>query len=50
MSEWMLWVVSTLYGYAAIDLMLHDKEWLGLTFACYAIANMALIFVARNGG
>ena len=48
MSEWMLWAVSILYLWAAVDLALHDKVALGITFLAYTVANISLIFVARG--
>ena len=43
MSILFISVVSLLYLGAAIDLLIHDNPALSIAFACYAVANMALL-------
>jgi hypothetical protein len=43
----MLSVVSLLYAFTAIDLWVSDNHALSVAFACYAVANCALILTIK---
>jgi hypothetical protein len=47
MSAWMLSIVSLLYAGTAVDLWIRNDFALSIAFACYAIANCALIAAIR---
>lgn len=42
MSTWLLYVVTAIYAVVAIDLA-RKGNWLGVTFAGYALANIGVI-------
>ncbi len=42
MSTWLLWLTTLAYAFVAAD-MARKGQWLGVTFAGYAIANIGLI-------
>lgn len=42
MSTPLLWLVTVIYAYVACDLSLKG-EWMGATFAGYALANIGII-------
>lgn len=48
MSTWALAVTVALYLITAIDLYLQGKHGLALAFLCYALANVGLIWAARQ--
>ena len=43
----MLSVVSLLYAGTALDLWVNDNHALSVAFACYAVANVALILTIK---
>lgn len=42
MSTPLLWIVTAIYCFVAVDLA-RKGEWLGATFAGYALANIGII-------
>lgn len=42
MSAPLIWVVTAIYAFVAIDLA-RKGEWMGATFAGYALANVGII-------
>lgn len=42
MSTPLLWIITTMYAVVAVDLVI-KREWMGLTFAGYAMANIGII-------
>lgn len=47
MSTWLQLVVAAIYVVVAVDLALR-REWMGLVFAGYAVANIGLVLSISN--